>query len=94
VPSNARAAFEENQESSPFKTTKNRRLVDSDLLRRLTGASISYLSTVQKARFHLREVFKTQDQYMPRSFLCQTVVDNLFFRRNFGIKSPENLQEL
>ena len=44
--------------------------------------------------FHLREIFNTQDQYKPKSFLSQVVVDNLFFWRNFSIKSPENLQEL
>ena len=77
-----------------FEAAKNRRLVDSDLLRRFTGADISYLSAVPMTRFHLREVFNTQEQYKSRSFLHQAAVDNLLFWRNFGLKSPENLQEL
>jgi hypothetical protein len=44
-----------------FQAAKNRRLVDSDLLRRFAGAAISCLSTVPLARFHLREVFNTQE---------------------------------
>ena len=48
-----------------FETTKNRRLVDSNLLRRFTGASISCLSVVPLACFHLREIFNTQEQYKP-----------------------------
>ena len=77
-----------------FEVAKNRRLVDSDLLRRFTGAAISFLPAVPLAHFHLREVFNVQEQYKPRSFLHQTAVDNLVFWRNFGLKSPENLQEL
>ena len=83
--SNARAAF---------RGSQNRHLVDSDLLRRFTGATISCLPAVPLARFHLREVFNGQEQYKPRSFLSQAAVDNLLFWRNFGLKSPENLQEL
>jgi hypothetical protein len=52
------------------------------------------LPAVPLARFYLREVFNAQEQYKPRSFLSQTVVDNLLFWRNFSSKSPENLQEL
>jgi hypothetical protein len=77
-----------------FETAKNRRLVDSDLLRRFSGTSISCLPAVPLARSHLREVFNAQEQYKPRSFLSQAVVDNLLFWRNFSAKSPENLQEL
>jgi hypothetical protein len=77
-----------------LQATKNRRLVDSDLLRRFCGAAISCLSAVPVARFHLREVFNAQEQYNPRSFLSQVAVDNLLFWRNFSAKSPENLQEL
>ncbi len=62
-----------------FETAKNRRLVDSDLLRRFSGAAISCLPAVPLARFYLREVFNAQEQYKPRSFLSQTVVDNLLF---------------
>jgi hypothetical protein len=74
-----------------FETTKNRRLVDSDLLRSFSGAVISCLPTVPLDRFYLREVFNTQEQFKPRSFLSQTPVDNLLFWRNFSAKSPENL---
>ncbi len=77
-----------------FEAAKNRRLVDSDLLRRFSGAAISCLPAVPLARFHLREVFNSQEQYKPRSFLSQAAVDNLLFWRNFSAKSPENLQEL
>ena len=77
-----------------FEAVKNRRLVDSDLLRRFTGAAISCLPTVPLTRFHLREIFNAQEQYKPKSFLSQAVVDSLLFWRNFSIKSPENLQEL
>ena len=77
-----------------FEASKNRRLVDSDLLRRFAGAAISCLPAVPLARFHLREVFNSQEQYKPRSFLSQGAVDNLLFWRNFSGKSPENLQEL
>jgi hypothetical protein len=77
-----------------FEAAKNRRLVDSDLLRRFTGAAISCLPSVSLVRFHLREVFNAQEQYKPRSFLSQAAVDNLLFWRNFGLNSPENLQEL
>ncbi len=42
-----------------FEAAKNRRLVDSDLLRRFTGAAISCLSAVPLARFHLHEIFNT-----------------------------------
>jgi hypothetical protein len=62
-----------------FQTTKNRRLVDSDLLRRFSRAVISCLSAVPLARFHLREVFNTQEQYKPRSFFSPADVDNLLF---------------
>jgi hypothetical protein len=77
-----------------FEASKNRRLVDSDLLRRFAGAAISCLPAVPLARFHLREVFNSQEQYKTRSFLSQGTVDNLLFWRNFSGKSPENLQEL
>ncbi len=77
-----------------FEAVKNRRLVDSDLLRRFTGAAISCLLTVSLAYFHLREVFNAQEQYKPKSFLPQAAVYNLLFWHNFGLKSPENLQEL
>ncbi len=77
-----------------FQAVKNRRLVDSDLLRCFSGASISCLPAVPLARFYLREVFNAQEQYKPRSFLSQEAVDNLLFWLNFSGKSPENLQEL
>jgi hypothetical protein len=77
-----------------FEAANNRRLVDSDLLRRCSGAAISCFPAVPLARFHLREVFNAQEQYKPRSFLSQAAVDNLLFWRNFSAKSPENLQEL
>ena len=77
-----------------FEAVKNRRLVDSDRLCRFTGASISCLSDVPLARFHLCEIFNAQEQYKSKSFLSQTTVDILFFWINFSIKSPENLQEL
>ncbi len=77
-----------------FEAAKNRLLVDSDLLRRFSGAVISCLPAVPLARFHLREVFNAQEQYKPRSFLSQKSVDNLLFCRNFSAKIPENLQEL
>jgi hypothetical protein len=38
-----------------FEAVKNRRLVDSDLLRRFTGPAISFLPAVPMDRFHLRE---------------------------------------
>ena len=38
-----------------FEADNNRRLVDSDLLRRFSGAAISCLPAVPLARFHLRE---------------------------------------
>jgi hypothetical protein len=76
-----------------FEATKNRRLVESDLLRRFSGASISCFPAVPLTRFHLREVFNAQEQYKSRSFLSQAAVDNLLFWRNFSAKSPENLQE-
>jgi hypothetical protein len=60
-----------------FEASKNRRLVDSDLLRRFAGAAVSCLPAVPLARFHLREVFNSQDQHKPRSFLSQGEVDNL-----------------
>ena len=62
-----------------FETVKNRRLVDSDLLRRFTGAAISCLPVVPLARFQLREVFNAQDQYKPKAFLSQAAVVNLLF---------------
>ncbi len=62
-----------------FQVVKNRRLVDSDLLRRFAGAAISCLPAVPLARFHLREVFNAQEQYKSRSFLSQEAVDNLLF---------------
>ncbi len=77
-----------------FESVKNCRRVDSDLLRWCTGASISCLPVVPMSRFHLREVFNAQEQYKPRSFLPQPAVNNLLIWRNFGLKSPENLQEL
>jgi hypothetical protein len=77
-----------------FETTKNRCLVDSDLLRRFTGAAISTLPAVPLARCHLCEVFNAQEQYKPRSFLSQAAIVNLLFWRNFSLKRPENLQEL
>jgi hypothetical protein len=77
-----------------FETTKNRRLVDSDLLRCFSGTDISCLTSVPLAHFYLREVFNTQEQYKSRSFLAQTTVDNLLFWCNFSTKSPENLQKL
>jgi hypothetical protein len=40
-----------------FEAVKNRRLVDSDLLRCFSGAVISCLSAVLLVPFHLREVF-------------------------------------
>ena len=61
-----------------FEASKNRRLVDSDLLR-FAGAAISCLPAVPLARFHLREVFNSQEQYKPRSFLSQATVDSLSF---------------
>ena len=77
-----------------FETVKNRRLVDSDLLRRFMGAVILCLSAVSLTRFHFREVFNAQEQYKARSFLYQEVIDNLLFWRNFGLKSTENMQEI
>ena len=77
-----------------FEAANNRRLVDSNLLRRFSGAAISCLPAVPLARFHLREVFNAQEQYKPKSFLPQAAVDSLLFWRNFSLKSPENLQEL
>jgi hypothetical protein len=77
-----------------FEASKNRCLVDSDLLRCFADAAISCLPAVPLARFHLREVFKSQEQYKPRSFLSQGAVDNLLLWRNFSGKSPENLQDL
>jgi hypothetical protein len=74
-----------------FEADNNRRLVDSDLLRRFAGAAISCLPAVPLARFYLREVFNAQEQYKPRSFLSQAAVENLLFWRNFSAKSPENL---
>ncbi len=75
-----------------FQKDKNRRrLVDSDLLWCFTGATISCFPAVPLARFHLREVFNTQDQYKSRSFLSQAAVDNLLFWSNYSAKSPENL---
>ena len=62
-----------------FEAAKNRRLVDSDLLRHFAGAAILCLPTVPLARFHLREIFNAQDQYMTKSFPSQAAVDNLFF---------------
>ncbi len=77
-----------------FEKAKNRRLVDSDLLCRFAGAAISCLPGVPLTLFHLREIFNTQEQYKPKSFLSQAAVDILLFWHNFSIKSPENLQEL
>ncbi len=77
-----------------FEASKNRRLVDSDLLARFVGAAISWLPAVPLPRFHLRGVFNSQEQYKTSSFLSQGAVDNLLFWRNFSGKSPENLQEL
>ena len=55
---------------------------------------ISCLPVVLLPRFHLREIFKAQEQYKTKSFLSQADVDILLFWHNFSIKSPENLQEL
>ena len=52
-----------------FEATKNRRLVDSDLLCRFAGATISCLPAVPLTRFHLREIFNVQEQYKAKSFL-------------------------
>ena len=71
-----------------FEADKNRRLVDSDLLCRFAGASISCLLVVPLARVHLRKIFNAQEQYKPKSFLSQAAVDSLLFWRNFSIKSP------
>ena len=62
-----------------FEVVKNRRLVDSDLLRSFAGAVIFCFPSVPLVRFHLREVFNAQEQYKSRSFLSQAVVDNLLF---------------
>jgi hypothetical protein len=62
-----------------FEAAKNRRLVESDLLRRFSGTAISCLTAVPLARFHLREVFNAQERYKSRSFLSQAAVDNLLF---------------
>ena len=62
-----------------FEAVKNRLLVDSDLLRRFTGAVISCLPVVPLARLHLREIFNAQEQYKPKSFLSQGPVDILLF---------------
>jgi hypothetical protein len=40
---------------------QNRRLVDSDLLRRFAGTAMSYLPAVPLAHFHLREVFNSPE---------------------------------
>ena len=79
-----------------FEAANNRRLVDSDLLRRFEGAAISCLPTVPLARIHLREVFNAQECSTNRNPSCRKplAVDNLLFWRNFSLKSPENLQEL
>ena len=77
-----------------LRTSKNRHLVDSDLLCRFTGTVISCLSTVPLARFHLREIFNAEKQYKSKSFLSEAGVDSLLFWCNFSIKRPENLQEL
>jgi hypothetical protein len=82
--SSARAA---RHQARCFEAAKNRRLVDSDLLRRFAGAAISCLPSVPLARFHLREVFNSQKQYKPRSFL----LIRLLPQQSSG---PENLQEL
>ncbi len=73
-----------------FEADKNRRLVDSDLLRFFVGAAISCscLLAVPLARFHRREVFIAQEQFKPRSFLSQAAVDNLLVWRNFSTKGP------
>ena len=68
-----------------FESAKNRRLVDSDLLRRFDSdllrrsAVISCLPPVPLTRFHLREIFNAQEQYKPKSFLSQAAVDSLLF---------------
>jgi hypothetical protein len=81
-------------DTDPTRTYgQSRRLVDSDLLRRFVGSTISCLLAVPLTHFHLREVFNTQEQYKSRSFLPQATVDNLLFWRNFGLKSPENLRD-
>ncbi len=73
-----------------FEADKNRRVVDSDLLRIFAEAAISCccLLEVRLARFHLREVFNAQEQFKPRSFLSQAAVDNLLIWRNFSTKGP------
>ena len=45
-----------------FEEAKNRRLVDSDLLCRFADAAISCLPPSPLARFHLSEIFNTQEQ--------------------------------
>jgi hypothetical protein len=57
-----------------FEAAKNRRLDNSDLLRRHV---ISCFPAVPLARVHLREAFNAQEQYKPRSFLSQAAADNL-----------------
>jgi hypothetical protein len=47
-----------------FEAANNRRLVDSDLLRCFSGTTISCLPAVPLTRFHLREVFNAQEQYV------------------------------
>jgi hypothetical protein len=56
-----------------FEAAKNRRLDNSDLLRRHV---ISCFPAVPLARVH-REAFNAQEQYKPRSFLSQAAADNL-----------------
>ncbi len=79
-----------------FEAAKNRRLVDSDLLRRFSGAAISCWPAVPLARFHLREVFNAQEQYKPRSFfpLSSSCRQPALLAQLFRQESPENLQEL
>jgi hypothetical protein len=62
-----------------FEAAKNRRLVDSDLLCHFAGAVISCLPTVPLVFFHLLEIFNTQEEYKPKSFLSQFTVDILLF---------------
>jgi hypothetical protein len=94
VPEKRYCALRRQTRALSFETAKNRRLVDSDLLPRFTEAVVSYLTAVPLPHFHPREVFNVQDHYNPRSFLSQASVDNLLFWCNFGLKRPENLQEL
>ena len=71
-----------------FEAVKNRRLVDSNLLRNFSGAAISCLPAVPLARFHLREVFNVQEHYKPRSFLSEQLSTTCFFGATFPPRAP------